>query len=48
MPVFGIASGVLVLGDHLGGMVIAGAVMVFAGLLLNVFGPRWVKAGASR
>jgi O-acetylserine/cysteine efflux transporter len=40
VPVVGIASAVLVLGEPLSGLEVAGSVLVFAGLLLNVFGPR--------
>jgi O-acetylserine/cysteine efflux transporter len=38
VPVFGIASGVLVLGDDFGTASIVGALLIFAGLLVNVFG----------
>jgi len=49
IPVFGILSGVLVLGDTLGAATIAGAMMVFAGMGLNVFGPSWMeKLGLTR
>jgi O-acetylserine/cysteine efflux transporter len=44
VPIFGIASGVLVMGDDFTGLVVWGAVLVFAGLLLNVFGPRLLKS----
>jgi O-acetylserine/cysteine efflux transporter len=40
VPIFGILSGVLVLGDDFSGIVVVGAAIVFVGLLLNVFGPR--------
>jgi O-acetylserine/cysteine efflux transporter len=40
VPIFGILSGVLVLGDEFSGVVVWGAILVFAGLLLNVFGPK--------
>ena len=40
VPVFGIASGVLMLDEPFGTPAILGSALVFAGLLLNVFGPR--------
>jgi O-acetylserine/cysteine efflux transporter len=40
VPVFGILSGVLILGDDFKGLVVLGAVVVFAGLAINVFGPK--------
>jgi O-acetylserine/cysteine efflux transporter len=40
VPLFGILSGVLVMGDDISGLVAWGAVLIFAGLLINVFGPR--------
>jgi O-acetylserine/cysteine efflux transporter len=40
VPVAGIAGGALLLGEHVTGLEIAGGALVFAGLLLNVFGPR--------
>jgi O-acetylserine/cysteine efflux transporter len=40
VPVFGIASGVLVMGDAFTAPIAWGALLVFAGLLLNVLGPR--------
>lgn len=43
VPVFGIVSGVVVLGEDFSGPVVWGAALVFAGLLLNVFGPRLFK-----
>jgi O-acetylserine/cysteine efflux transporter len=42
VPVFGIASGVVVMGDAFSGLVIWGAALVFAGLILNVFGPKFL------
>lgn len=43
VPVFGIASGVLLLGEPFGASAIAGSALVFIGLLLNVFGPRLAR-----
>ena len=40
VPVFGIASGTVLMGDHLSLMVRVGVALVFAGLGINVFGPR--------
>lgn len=40
VPVFGIAAGALLLGETITQLEIAGSALVFAGLLLNVFGPR--------
>jgi O-acetylserine/cysteine efflux transporter len=40
VPVFGILSGVLVLGDTFTVITMWGSLLVFAGLLINVFGPR--------
>jgi O-acetylserine/cysteine efflux transporter len=40
VPVVGIGSAVLILGEPLSGLELAGSALVFAGLLLNVFGPR--------
>jgi O-acetylserine/cysteine efflux transporter len=40
VPVFGILSGVLVLGDTFSGLAVWGMALVFVGLLVNVFGPR--------
>ena len=47
VPVAGIASGALLLGEGISGIEIAGSVLVFAGLLLNVFGPRLFKRAAA-
>jgi O-acetylserine/cysteine efflux transporter len=44
VPIFGILSGVLVLGEDFSGVVVWGALLVFVGLLLNVFGPRFLSA----
>ncbi|WP_374623683.1 EamA family transporter [Devosia sp.] len=40
IPVAGIGSAALLLGETVSGLEIAGSLLVFAGLLLNVFGPR--------
>ena len=42
VPVFGIISGVVLLNDAFGPASLLGAALVFAGLALNVFGPRWL------
>ena len=47
VPVFGILSGVLVLGEDFSGLVVVGSLIVFAGLLLNVFGPRLFRQARS-
>ena len=48
VPVAGIGGGALLLGEHVTTFEIAGGVLVFAGLLLNVLGPRLFarRAGA--
>jgi O-acetylserine/cysteine efflux transporter len=44
IPVAGIASAALLLGEQITASEIAGSALVFAGLLLNVFGPRlWAR-----
>jgi O-acetylserine/cysteine efflux transporter len=40
VPVVGIGASALILGERINGLEIAGSVLVFAGLLLNTFGPR--------
>ncbi|MEO6012306.1 MAG: EamA family transporter [Devosia sp.] len=40
IPIVGIVSGGLLLGEHITGFEIAGGALVFVGLLINVFGPR--------
>jgi O-acetylserine/cysteine efflux transporter len=40
IPVSGIGGAALLLGETISGLEIAGSLLVFAGLLLNVFGPR--------
>ena len=47
VPVAGIGSAAVFLGETISGIEIAGSVLVFAGLLVNVFGPRlWKRAPA--
>ena len=46
VPIFGILSGVLVLGESMSTVAAIGGVTIFAGLLLNVFGGKiisWIK-----
>jgi O-acetylserine/cysteine efflux transporter len=40
VPIVGIVSASLLLGETISGIEIAGSALVFAGLLINVFGPR--------
>lgn len=40
VPIVGIASAVVILGEPLSGIELAGSALVFVGLLLNVFGPK--------
>ncbi|NLH83706.1 MAG: EamA family transporter [Phyllobacteriaceae bacterium] len=44
VPVFGMSSAYLVLGEPVGGREAIGAALVIAGLVVNVFGPRLVRA----
>jgi O-acetylserine/cysteine efflux transporter len=45
VPIAGIGSAALLLGETISGIEIVGSVLVFVGLLLNVFGPRlWKRA----
>ena len=44
VPVFGMASGALFLGETIAGREAAGAVLVVAGLAINVFGPKFGRA----
>jgi O-acetylserine/cysteine efflux transporter len=46
VPVFGIASSAIILGERITGFELAGSGVVFAGLLLNVFGPRLLRQAA--
>ena len=43
IPVMGIASGVLFLGESLAPMQALGAALVFAGLVVNVYGARLTR-----
>jgi O-acetylserine/cysteine efflux transporter len=44
VPIFGMTSAFLVLGEPIGGREAAGAALVVAGLVVNVFGPRLRRA----
>lgn len=44
VPVVGIAAGVLVLGERVTLLEAIGSAVIFAGLLINVFGGRWLAA----
>jgi len=44
VPIAGIGSAALLLGETITGIEVAGSVLVFAGLLINVFGPRVLAA----
>jgi len=43
VPVVGIGASALLLGERVGGIEIWGCVLIFVGLLLNVFGPRLAR-----
>jgi O-acetylserine/cysteine efflux transporter len=47
VPVAGIGSAALLLGERVTGLEIAGSALVFGGLLLNIFGPRLLRPRAS-
>ena len=47
IPVVGIISGALLLGEQVTALEIAGGALVFAGLLLNIFGPRFLARRAA-
>jgi O-acetylserine/cysteine efflux transporter len=47
IPIVGIIAGALLLGEQVTMLEIAGGALVFAGLLLNVFGPRLLARRAS-
>jgi O-acetylserine/cysteine efflux transporter len=47
VPIAGIGSAALLLGETISGIEIAGSALVFAGLLINVFGPRVLAARLS-
>ena len=46
IPIVGIVSGALLLGERVSMLEITGGALVFVGLLLNVFGPRLLRAKA--
>lgn len=48
VPVVGMASAALLLGETLSGLQLTGAVLIMAGLYINVFGLRRVRVGAAR
>lgn len=45
VPVFGMSSAAIVLGEAIGPIRIAAAVLIIAGLVLNVLNPGWLRAG---
>jgi O-acetylserine/cysteine efflux transporter len=47
VPIAGIGSAALLLGETISGLELIGSLLVFAGLLLNVFGPRLFRRAAS-
>ena len=47
IPVVGIVSGALLLGEHITMLEIVGGVLVLAGLAVNVFGPRLLARRAT-
>jgi O-acetylserine/cysteine efflux transporter len=48
VPVVGLLSSALLLGESLPAWKVAAAALVIAGLALNVFGPRWQKAALAK
>lgn len=46
VPIAGIGSAALLLGERITGLELVGSVLVFLGLLLNVFGPRLMRRAA--
>lgn len=48
VPIAGIASAALLLGEEISAIEIAGSILVFAGLAVNVFGPRVAMVRRSR
>ena len=44
VPIVGLSTGAVILGEATSGLDWAGSALVFAGLLLNVFGPRLLRA----
>ena len=47
VPIIGMASAALLLGESISVLEIVGSVLVFLGLLLNVFGPRLLRRQAA-
>ncbi len=47
VPVVGMAAGVIVFGEPLRAVELSGALLVMAGLALNVFGDRWLRRASS-
>ena len=43
IPVAGIGSAAMLLGERITGVEIAGSALVFLGLMVNVFGPRLMR-----
>jgi O-acetylserine/cysteine efflux transporter len=43
VPIFGIASGIILLGEPFATIEISGGALVLAGLILNMFGPRFMR-----
>ena len=48
VPVVGMASAALLLGETLNSLQLLGAVLILAGLYINVFGLRIARPGAAR
>lgn len=48
VPVIGIASAALFLGEQMSAAEFAGAALVMAGLVINVFGGRWMRRAAAQ
>lgn len=48
VPVVGMASAALLLGETLSGLQLTGAVLIMAGLYINVFGLRLVRPDGAR
>ena len=48
VPVVGMASAALLLGETLSGLQLTGAVLIMAGLYINIFGLRLVRPGMAR
>ncbi|HUN12798.1 MAG TPA: EamA family transporter, partial [Rhabdaerophilum sp.] len=43
IPIVGMACGVMFFGEHLTPLIVVGSLVVFAGLLINVFGDRLIR-----